>query len=499
MEFRFEKRMLPFLKCVLSEVQNMEQTQELRIGNDMPEIGRVICGWGQTVLRSREWKDTGISISAGMMVWVLYEAEDGSGVQCVETWIPFSLHWEFPERYPEGVFTVNCLTRFVDVRSVSAGKLLIRAGISARVQAFVQESAELSVPESDPEPVQLLRSEYPVRLLREAGEKHFSMEETLTIPPSAPIPEKILSFRMEPKVSDSRVLAEKLVFRGNENLHVLYLSEEGRVCSWDFELPFSQFAELPQSLSQDAQASFVPAITNVELSVDDQGAFRLRSGLAAQYLITDLHTVSIAEDAACPGRELKIHTQLLSLPEILDTRIEMITAETSMAARADIVADAQMMPEFPGMSRQGEEMVLRPCGQIQVLYYDTENHLQCVSGSWEGSQTLKLHEDAKLYAQPDSSWNVQAIPGPDRLEVRCQLPVQLTSEGGQGIPMITQLELGEQTRPDPDRPSLILCRMGKERLWDLAKRSGSTVGDIREINSLQTEPEAGTLLLIPVK
>ena len=64
--------------------------------------------------------------------------------------------------------------------------------------------------------------------------------------------------------------------------------------------------------------------------------------------------------------------------------------------------------------------------------------------------------------------------------------------------MVTGLTLGEVQEPDPGRPSLILYRAGKTRLWDIAKQNGSTVEAIRKANGIAEEPEPGRMLLIPV-
>ena len=85
-----------------------------------------------------------------------------------------------------------------------------------------------------------------------------------------------------------------------------------------------------------------------------------------------------------------------------------------------------------------------------------------------------------------------------RTALRAELPLQLTTTGGQGISMVTSLELGEDTQPDPQRPSLVLRRAGGDSLWELAKKTGSTVAAIRSVNKLQDEPKPGQMLLIPV-
>ena len=82
--------------------------------------------------------------------------------------------------------------------------------------------------------------------------------------------------------------------------------------------------------------------------------------------------------------------------------------------------------------------------------------------------------------------------------MKAELPLELASAAKQQLPVVTGLTLGEERRPDPSRPCLILRRVGSESLWQLAKEAHSTTAAIREANGLQNEPAPGQLLLIPV-
>ena len=110
--------------------------------------------------------------------------------------------------------------------------------------------------------------------------------------------------------------------------------------------------------------------------------------------------------------------------------------------------------------------------------------------------TIPAEEGTSLTAIPQTG-QLQVIPGTDSMQLRSEVPVQLMTAGGQGLPMVTALEAGEQQEPDPNRPSLVL-RRANGRLWDLARASGSTMAAIREANGLTGEPEPGKMLLIPV-
>ena len=245
MEFEFQKSACPCMETVLREVQNVEQTQEIKLSDGMPDIGRVLAAWGQTILRGKEWRSDSVSFSGGMMVWILYAPEDGSEERCIDGWIPFQMKWDLPERTEEGSIRIQCLTRFVDARSVSARKLMVRVGAAAMAEACVPKTAEIAAPAEPIEGVELLTSSYPVRMPREAGEKAFALDEELTLPESSPLPEKLVYYCLHPRITEKKVLSNKVVFRGNGNLHVLYRSEEGQLHGWDFELPFPSWQTFP--------------------------------------------------------------------------------------------------------------------------------------------------------------------------------------------------------------------------------------------------------------
>lgn len=498
MELNFNSNTVPYLKKLVGQVQNAEQTQEIKLSDGMPDVGRVLASWGQPILRGKEWHRDSVGFSGGLMVWVLYAPEDGSGPKCIETWVPYQMQWEMEDGDREGDIRIGCLTWFMDARSVSPRKIMLRTGLAVWAEAYRPESETVSIPEQVPEDVQLLRSNYPVRLVQEAGEKSFLLDEELSLPGSMPAPEKMVYYILRPEINDQKVMANKLVFRGNGNLHMLYLSENGQLHSWDFSLPFSQFAELEQEHGPDARADMILCPTSLELELDTEGHLRLKCGMVGQYLIDDLHMLELVEDAYSPVREVNVHRQDLELPSILETRRENVSAEQTLNVSADLAADVSFLPDFPRQRRVEQGAVMEFPGIFQLLYYGEDGALQSSSARWEGEIMLSADEDSRVTAMPLRAGEPQTILGTDNVQLRADLPVQLTTTGAGGMHMVTGLELGELRELDPARPALILRRAGAQCLWEIAKRSGSTVEAIRSANDLKDEPMPDQMLLIPV-
>lgn len=494
MEMAFQKTEIACMVGAVREVQNSEQTQELRLPDGMPDIGKVLCAWGQVILRSKEWRSDSILISGGMLMWVLYTPEGGGSPQILDGWLPFQMRWMLPESCGEGAIRITALTRFADARSVSPRKLMLRGGIGVMAEALVPRSLPLFTPGQDPENVELLRKRYPVRLPKEAGEKPFNLEEELN---PGTRPEKLLYYTLRPEITEQKVLANKIAFRGNANLHAVWLGENGSVSTQDFPVPFSQFAELRGSFSPDAKVDVNCCVTDLEAETNEAGLLAVKCGIAAQYLVDDVQVLETVEDAYAPGRDLRMETQTLEVPALLERRTETIGADAQIAAGSQL-ADVSFLPDFPRQYREEGGMALEAPGTIQALFYDGEGNLAAASARWEGKLTWPMGEDAALSAVPLAPQTPQIFAGGETTTARAELPVLLTATGGRGIPMVTELEPGAQTEPDPQRPSLILRRAGTDGLWEIAKACGSTVEAIRNANNIQEEPKPGQMLLIPV-
>lgn len=497
MELEFQKVPLEYMNCVVSQVHNSEQTQEIRLGDGMPDVGRVIGAWGQCVLRGKEWHRDYFGCSAGMMIWVLYAPEDETQPQVISSWIPFQMRWELPADTREGQMLISCLPRFVDARSVSPRKIMVRAGMAALGEGYVRESADLYEPAGNRGNLQLRMKHFPVRLVKETGEKSFLLDEELIVPESVSVPEKIIYCTMDAKLNDSRVLSDKLAFRGIGQLHLVFQGVSGQLHTWDFELPFSQYAELEGIYGNDAQSDIRLEVTSLEPERMEDGRIRLKCGLAAQYRISDRETLEVAVDAYDPAREVDLQRQELMIPAVGEDWKENIHGESSISADANISVDERFLPDFPAVRRSGGDSVMTFPGTFQLLYYGTDGKLHGSSTRWEGETRINMQADTALLGYPMNP-ETMAMPGNGDMQLRMEMPVLIQSTQWNRIPMITQIQMGKEKVQAPDRPSLVIARCNGEDLWDLAQQYNTTVDAIHQANGLEGACSPGQLLLIPI-
>lgn len=497
MALQFQKQEISCLRNVLSQTQNLEQTQELRLPEGMPGVGQIPGCWGQVLIRSKEWNGDTVRLSGGVLVWLLYLPEGGGETETLESWIPFQTDFELPQACREGHIRVKSLLRLSDARPVSAGKILIRAGIGLQVQCWSPETAEVYQPEGTDEALEVLTQRWPLWISREMGEKTFELEEELILPASAPKPEKLMYYRMTADTADKKVLGNKLVFRGSARLHLLYSSADGQLYTWDFEVPFSQYAQLEDSFSPEAGADVLMEVTSLELTLDPAGNLQLRAGMTGQYLIADRVLLETAADIYSPQWEMTFQPRELDLPAFLEQRREMVRTEKMMDIQADAVVDALCLPDFPRHRQEGDTLTLELPGMVCLLYRMQDGQLRGTSQRWEERLSLKADRDSHLLAQPGEV-QLQTREEPDGVMIKAEVPLQLQFSAETSINMVTEAEKGDRKVLPENRASLILCRAGEQSLWELARNNGSKVALIQEANGLAGEPEKDRMLLIPV-
>lgn len=492
MQLQFDKRDLTCLVQAVRSVKEQELTQEIRLPDSMPDVGRVLAGWGQVILRSKEWLSDQVGASGGVMVWLLYAPEDGSEPRTVNTWIPFQMKWDGVRTDREGPMRVCPLLRFVDGRNVSARKIMVRCGISCLAEALVRNVSEIYIPGSVPEDVELLKRSYPVRLPREAGEKTFSLDQRLE--GGSPVIDEILSYTMTPEITYSSVKEDKIVLRGVGHLHLVYRCREGRIRTRDFEIPFSQFSELEREYENDPQADVQMAVTGLELDLEEENLV-FKCGLVGQYLVTDRTVLEVVEDAYSNRREVGIRQEELCLPVILDETRERISAQGMFREKETDAVDLTFWTGNPRLHREGDTVGLEMPGRFQLIGYGPDGMLHSAFAGWDGSVTLRADSDTRVEASVIPLGQIQW----NGMEARAEVQLRTTTASGRGIPMITGLELGTLREPDESRPSLILCRCSGGGLWPIAKACGSTVSAIRAANGLADDSEEKRMLLIPVQ
>ena len=483
MELQFEKQDITCMRRITGETVTGEQTQEVRLPEEMPDAASVVAAWGQVLLRGKEWRSGGMTVSGGVMAWVLYAPEDGGKLQCVDAWLPFQMKWDFPDPGRDGRICAWGHLQSIDARCLSARKLMIRSNVTLWGNAYVKEMLSVPVSGALPEDVQLMHHTYPLCLAQEVGEHAFLLEEMLPVPEM----ETCVRCSVVPVITEQRVMGDKLVFRGNAKVHMLYQTESG-LDTWEGELPFSQFCDLEGSFEQEASAYLVPAVTAMETERNADG-WVLKCGITCQYVITDRKMVTLPEDGYSTRRE---ETEI---PCILQQQSHNLSANGFLPCEGARIIDGNVCPGNGVLDRSENCYIMPLWGQ--VLYIDPEGKIKSESCRWEETLPMAADDGVRPAMYPETD-GCRFELTPDGAHLQAEVRLQELTDAQSPMAVLTGMEMGEAEKKDPNRPSLILRRAGQESLWDVAKACRTTVDAIKNANNLTDDPAPNKMLIIPI-
>lgn len=490
MELQFRKESMPCICEVVSQCKHQELTQEVRLPDSMPDIGRVIGTWGQMLIRGKEWRQDNVGVSGGLMVWILYKPEDGSGCKVVETWIPFNMKVDITGTERDGTITASGGICYQDARSVSARKFMLRLGICLDIQVHAPTDVCIYEPAELPEHIKTKRATYPVKVPAELGEKAFSIDDLLPLPDNCPQVSEIIRYSVTPEIMELKVLGGRLVFRGVARVHVLYEYIDEKLHSYDAEIPFSQFTELDHEYEEGAEAAVWPIITSLEVDLDENKTPRVKASMAGQYIIYNKKMLDIVEDAYSTLCDTELKFEPLQVPVVLQENTHRIRAEGTLDVQASSFVDSDFLISGPtGDYGSGDDLE----GRFYILFYDQNDELQSAHIKWAHPSETDC-ADVKLRVSCAGPVNAKVA---NNITLQTEVKAHTCCHASRSLEMVSGLVLSEKEEVD-GRPSLILSRAGEHDLWTLAKQNRSSVDQICSANGITELQDKNRILIIPV-
>jgi len=502
MDLTFETKTLPCLHETLYETISQEETSETIVPDSFPDAARILDSFGTVILRAKEYRAGGVSVTGGVQGGVVYAPDDGGAPRTLPVYVPFTIRAAGDGVTEKTRAMVDCRIRSVDARAVNPRKIMLRVNLAGSVDAF--DPAELETAEYKPEQgsdLQILRRTYPVVRVMETAEKPFAMTEEAELPAGRPAMRELCRSSASFEVTESKLVGNKGVFKGAASLKLLYLTPEGELAVWTCQFPFSQYVELGREYGGEEELQTVLTLT--DSSVEDangQGKHVLVSfQLLAQCAVVGRQDVEVVEDAYSLRRAFTPAWRELDASGRLDRQSMSETVRFPVSAPVKSVIDTQLYLDVPVQRREGDALVLTVPVAANTIYQDDGGALQQNISRFEASCRTSLSDGCVCRASARLDGEPFAVPAGDGMEVRCTVTFTVDSMSGAGLKTLCGGQLGDEALPQDDRPSVILRpAAADESVWSVAKSCRTTVDAVKSANGLGEDAALSGMLLIPV-
>ena len=506
MEIELTRTQLACFDTILDTTVLHEETMEMIVPDACPDIQRLADTAGTVCLKSKEALEGRAEVSGTVRCAVLYLPDGECGMRRIEVNIPFFCTADAVGIKPN--CTVIALPRVLtaDTRAINPRKVLVRVNLAVSIRVFAPAATAICTgaecaPNSGVEQLKECHKAYFVTCVQE---KPFTFSDDLCISASRPAAAELLKCRAELCCTESKIIGNKLIFKGEANLRICYRALDEGICATDFELPFSQIMEVG-GVEEEADCALDVLLTELTctLGAGDGRTISVSMGLLAQAVIREERPLELLADIYCTRCDLSAELQPYTLNDLVERNLRRQTAREviEVGTMARSVIDAAVSMGAVHQSREGGHALFSAEAILSVLYLTEENEVYSVSRQVKVPCQVELPEQCVTSCRAACTGEVFATPTTGGIEVRFEVEFRYSALVGKRLVGVSGVQANDLPANGGDKePSIVLRVVGQERLWDVAKTYRTTMAEILQANELEDERALnGKLLLIPRK
>ena len=503
-------------ETVLTPVLLPELTQEQSVELDYvlpdyyPDFFRLLHCTAEAAVTSGETGEGALQYTLHVQLHVLYCGEQTETIQSLTQELDYHGQIPLPPEYGAAEQMQLRLTAepsYLNCRAVSPRRIDLRGAVRIRAACSGEHPAELLC---GAEGLHTRTQTVPVSFVSQVlrTEKRFTLSSEIRLSETQPALLSLLRAQIALSVTETRIVAGKLVIKGEAAVTLLYTSAEGAE-TLDAVLPFSQIAE-QDGLSDDMQCTVTAVLSEQGFipEAEQDGDIRLLHAdlqiilqctavrQASAALLTDLY--STVYPAELRREEIPLLTAPLPVTERMQLKIQLTQPDAVLTK----VYAAWAVPENVQTVQTPESgTVLSGVLHVCVLAADAENHPLMLEQqdpiTWELPQ---LHP-ASLLPPVRVQSCTYTLSGSDTVSVQAELLLsgQVMQQQTQMLVTDVQIDPESSLSAAENYALRLYFAQPEESLWEIAKRYHTSETAIREENDIPsdrlTEPQ---MLLIPI-
>lgn len=443
---------------------------------------------------------------------IIYAAEENYRIRSLTQKQVFSKSIELKEAYEDGVVHTSIKCDYVNCRVVNQRRLDIRGAISIKATVSAVKKLEVLTGASGMG-VQINNQQITALDKKLHANKEFSIREEMELAYGKPAVSEILDTAATCSLTDYKLIANKVVLKGEITLHTLYLCEDTMAGPeiMDFAIPFSQIVDLP-GVTEEYQCVVRFDVTSVDISLKQNGDGECRSfdaefSMRACVEADKNAQTQLINDIFSTGYEVQSNTSKIKIEQLMCVVNELCTCKSNLQIpQGELSCVYDISCDFANESCRFSNGCIEVSGNLNVcvLALDSDNMPTLLEKNSPCEMKIeKSCATEDILFSPHisvSAVSYSLISGTD-IEVQAEIRVCGSLYQYCFYNVVNTITIDESRKKQPCTDVVLRLYFAEcgERIWDIAKRFNTSVDAILLENSLDcdTLSERG-MLLIPI-
>ncbi len=473
-----------------------------------PDILKILKCRAVSRISSRSLNGRTVTVEGCVTATCIY-TDDRNRICAYEYQYPFSKNFESNVDCDGAEIICKTRCEYINCRAVTNRKIDIHGAVGITVTLKKRKCTEI-ISDYDEPTTELRRGNAPATSPIGRNEKYIVIEDEIECGNGQPNIRSIIRYDANAAVRECKILAGKVMVKGELVIGILYCGEEGAPQTVRSTLPFSQLLEI-EGVNDGCECESCAEIAYIDIKPrfsgdGDEKSFRLNAKIlisSEAYCNNDIDIITDAYsrkyEAEITRCEIDFERICRSISETFSCKKTLDFPEESLCEIFDIRCEAEKRSvNFEnGMLCVGGTLIaciIAKDSEGVVNYYEKPIDFEYKIQIEDGGEIM--HCDPKITVLSCG----YTLNGASSMEIRCELCISAAVYEKRRIPLIVDIHT-DIKRPVArclDSAMTICFAMGGENIWDIARKYGASVEEIRKINDISGDTlEDNCMILVP--
>lgn len=512
MELKLNKEEICSTEVIFSARQEQSAELDYVLPDYCPEIFKIIKCCADPRVSSYGVSGERLTYELCLSIRVLYCTEGSAKIQLIEQKLNYTKSVELGYEASDADVSITPRLDYINCRAVNQRRIDIRGALSVDIRVLGCKKNEL-VCDAFGMGMQLhkLPVTYPAKRIGATGQ--LSVSEQFDLGMTKPAVENIIWYDAAVISTDRKIIANKLVAKGELALNVLYSSAESESAeTMEFTVPFSKIVDM-EGIDERFECSVDAEITSCDVvpKADGDGNSKILecfAGILIKCQAFHSETVEIADDdysTVCESSDEKCEVRVDMPPRPVMASSTVKTTVTSGESLTCVYGLRSRLKEYSAsVDKDNGGIVIS--GVLCVSVLGCGNDKMPVSADKEESFTISVPVDdigdnteicVKVFVLTQS-YN---LASENEIDVKVELKVCGTVRNTMTVLGITDITADENTPAarDGDYAVKLYFADSDEPLWGIAKRYRTSVDAIIDENNIDGDLiRSSGMIIIPI-
>ena len=508
MEINITKEALNVNKVVCEKKEIINIQGDMIVPDSKPDILSTINTSGNVSIYKKEVMEGKIKIDGNILAYIMYLADSNAestsnrnvanstessartdNIRGLNTNLDFSETFNIPELESGMNVDMSPSIKLIECKVINGRKIGIKVTLEIRMKVYSKETVEIITDLNDKN-IQVLSKKMKINSLLGDGSAKASVKENISIPNTDNLAE-ILNIKINLVDKDIKISYNKVLAKSEVEIKMVYLTEEGRICTTRSRVPLVGFIDMPNIKEENiCETAYMIKNTIIKPNAIEEHSVYIEMEVEISCMVYEEREIQMIQDMYCPGEKMNFDKTMVNTitnkqckRNVCNIREKMNVPELETGE----IVDVEINPMINKENKLNGKIIFE--GELDVNFIFTDRsavgiNTKKVTIPFE--QTVdEIDTTENCRAETNIETNAQEfLNQAGVVSANVDLNFETDTYRNSAIPVINNITMEDEENLEDYSVIIYVVKSG-DTLWKIAKRFGSTVDDIVRVNGME--------------